>query len=388
MATCKHTGLRLSANLVNDERGRPGRYRYKSADGKHRTIICEATDPLEAYREACDLADQANELRGINNYSSKSIRYWVDRYVEWMQRQNPRLAGRAGWRNRVSSLKTFAAEHHQLQLRQVSVGALSSWWDRLTYDQQHNRRSNYSQFFQWAMAQGAAMQNPFNTSDAIPHLIQKKKPPKRRLPINNMEEFQAIYRHAEDFVQVAMMISLTTTMRAGDVAALKFSDVVNGQLQRTIAKSANQRGAMAASHHGWDLSVHTKLAQAIRRGRELAFSRLGSPPYIVNKEPRGPKSRKDADHPSQVTANDLSRGFAQAVKACGRWAHLPEGRTPPTFHEVRGLAIDLLLKSGIDITAVQRLAAHTDQAITSGYTANHPPLFVDLGIVVNDEVLK
>ena len=52
-----------------------------------------------------------------------------------------------------------------------------------------------------------------------------------------------------------------------------------------------------------------------------------------------------------------------------------------------GLSIDLLLKSGIDIKQVQKLAAHTDESITSGYTANHPPEYKDLGIVVSDEII-
>lgn len=76
------------------------------------------------------------------------------------------------------------------------------------------------------------------------------------------------------------------------------------------------------------------------------------------------------------------------MKASSRWDDLPDGRTPPTFHEVRGLAIDLLLKAGIDIKDVQKLAAHTDESITSAYTAQHEPDYVDLGVVVTNKMLE
>lgn len=382
MSVCLHTGKPLPDNLVNDNRKRPNVYRYRRPDGTYKYI-------RKPYAQACLLAEMANSKREASPMSSKSTLYWCGQYIEWMESQNPELLAKRGWVDRKAMLRKFAGEFPVL--REATLANLSTWWDALTYDQQHSRRSVLSQFFQWCMSKGVAKQNPFNTSDALPHLIEKKKPAKRRRPINNMAEFNAIYEHAEDYVQVAMMISLTTTMRAGDVAALRFSDVVDTpqgkKLCRTIAKSANQRGAMAATHGGWNLSRHVKLAQAINHGRKLAMMRPDSPPYIVNKRPQRRRIRAGCDNVYQVTSKDLSRGFTNAVAAAGLWENLKDA-TPPTFHEVRGLAIDLLLKSGIDIKQVQRLAAHTDESITSGYTAQHPPEFVDLGIVVSDEVLK
>lgn len=94
------------------------------------------------------------------------------------------------------------------------------------------------------------------------------------------------------------------------------------------------------------------------------------------------KARKGCDSHYQVTVADISRGFTNAAKATGLWES-----DPPTFHEVRGLIINLLLRRGIDIRQVMELAAQSDPSVTSGYTANHPPEFVDLGIVVDEGVL-
>lgn len=379
MATCKITGLPLPANLYSDPLGRPNKYRYRLPNGKFKPVNGD-------YAHACAVANAANDKRDTAGCSSKSILFWVNEYIKWMEAQNPGLVEKRGWRDRATSLRKFANET-PVPLAEATVGELSTWWDGLTFDQQHNRRSNYSQFFQWAMSKGAAKCNPFNTSDAVPHLIKKKKPKKARLPLKDMEEFWIVYRHAEDFVQIGMIISLTTTMREGDIADLLLSkNIVDGKLRKTINKSANQRGAMAASHLEFDLKMHAMLGQAIKRARELAFKR-SSCPTVLSKHKRS-KPRKDCVHRHQASGENLSKGFTEAVRASGHWDDIEEHRTPPTFHEVRGLIIDLLLKRGMDIKAVMELAAHTDPKVTSGYTANHPPEFREMGIVVNDEVLK
>lgn len=72
----------------------------------------------------------------------------------------------------------------------------------------------------------------------------------------------------------------------------------------------------------------------------------------------------------------MSRGFAAARDASGLFATLPAGRQPPSFHEVRGLAIERMIAAGADVREVQHLAAHTDERITSGYAANHAPEFI------------
>ena len=378
-AICKFTGLPLPANLINDSRGRPNIYRYRKPCGKLEQI--EGT-----YAEVVELANLANTKRGTSTQSSASIGFWVARYIEWMEGQNKDIKHKRGWNDRKASLNKFAREQ-RIPLRQVSIEELSTWWDALTYDQQHNRRSNYSQFFQWSMSKGVAKSNPFNKSDAVAHLIEKKKPSKRRLPIVSMAEFNAIYEHAAPEIQIAMMISLTTTMRAGDIVELTFENSIsNSQLQKTINKSSNQRGAMAAAHLSWSLAVHIKLAQTIKIARELSLKNRRCP-YIVSKRPQRLRLRKGCAHSHQCISKDLSRGFTAAAEACGLWGDIPGDRTAPTFHEVRGFAIDRLLKAGVDIKQVQKLAAHTDESVTSAYTANHDPVYLDMGIVVDDGVL-
>lgn len=85
MAICIHTGLELPDNVANDPRKRPGYYRYRLSSGKWQTI-------KGTYEDVCERAHKANKKRGIAGYSAKSVRFWVDRYTEWMEGQNPALA--------------------------------------------------------------------------------------------------------------------------------------------------------------------------------------------------------------------------------------------------------------------------------------------------------
>lgn len=376
--TCKQTGGALPPNLCNDNKGRAGVYRYKRPDGTFKTIRAP-------YAQACALAVKANKLRAESTAPSGTLRFWVDRFILWSEAQNPALAGKNGWRNRRQALLKFSDDWQHVPIAKHGVHTFAEWWHGLSYDQQHNRRSLFSQFYQWAMSQGATRVNPFNKSDTEAHLIEKKKPAKQRLPLE-IGDFWRVHAVAPAHVRTAMLISLTTTMRAGDVVALRFDDIVDGYLRRTISKSVGQRGQMAASHLKWQLEQHPTLREAINAAREESLKHMRCP-YIVSRPVVTRRLRDGLTHPNQCAVEHISKGFSAAVQAAGLFSVLPKGRTPPTFHEVRGLAIERLLAAGVDIRNVQTLAAHTDPSITSAYAAGHTPNYLDAGVVMTAEMI-
>lgn len=365
MAYCKHTGKPLPKNLYSDPKGRAGIYRYRHPDGRMTTVRLP-------YKRAVEAARKANK-----KYSAPdgSITYWVTQFRQWQIDSEPSLENKAGWRNRHKQLEGFADYWSHLSPVQLTVGTLESWWDDLTYDQQHNRRSYFSQFFQWAMRKGIVKSNPFTTRDDVVRLVEKRKPPKQR-PALSLDQFHQIHEEAPDWLKVAMQISLRTTMRVGDIARLRFDSIEDGYLCTTISKSVNQRGASAAAHLKWGLSEHEGLKAAVDLAREVSL-RHRRCPYLVSR-PRVQRHQKPVQghtHPHQCTPNHISRAFADARTKAGI-----EG---PTFHEIRGLAISLLLNDEKDMAAVQRLAAHTDPKITSAYTAGQAPHYLDMrGLVV------
>lgn len=369
MAVCKHTGKPLPPNLYNDPKGREGVYRYRRPDGSYKTVRLP-------YARAVEAARQANAKREA---PEGTLVYWVEQYRQWQIDRDPRIDGKRGWRDRQRQLERFAQEWKHANPRHLTVSSLSEWWDSLTYDQQHNRRSHFSGFFVWAMGKGVTTCNPFSHRDDVAHLVEKKKPAKQRQALT-LDDFWAIHEQAEPHIQIAMMISLTTTMREGDVVGLRFDDIEDGYLCRTIAKSVGQRGASAAAHLKWSLAEHAGLKESVDQARELSM-RHRRCPYIVSRPRRRASDRlaQGHTHTHQCGPEHISRGFKKARDATGRW---PENG--PTFHEIRGLAISLLLQQGHDMAAVQRLAAHTDPAITSAYTAGQAPHYLDMaGLVVS-----
>lgn len=357
---CKWTGKPLPENLYNDPR-REGIYRYRKGDGQFNYFKAD-------YSEAVRLAEEANAYRRV--HLPPALPTLVDRFLETMAEKEPAKTQRRAWKDSSKQLKRWADEHKQLSPKAITTASLLPWWDRLTYDQQHSRMAFFRRFFTWAVTRDECNCNPFNTH-ADAHLQIREKPAKARSALS-LEDFWRVYEQAEDHIRVAMMISLTTTMRRGDIVQLKFSDIVDGHLRRTIAKSLHQRGTAGASHLSWDLFEHKELAKAISDAEKSAQEN-SSCPYIINlKRKRVSKALKAKGDVSRCTEEMISRGFKTARDKAGVTG---QGDKPPTFHEIRGLAITLMVEA-YGLERARDLAAHTDGSVTMAYTAGQEPEFV------------
>ena len=323
----KQNGDEWPKNLYADNRKRPNHYRYKNADGKFKPLIGE-------FDVVCALATEANRLRGtkLNTQKVGSFTWWLPQYIKWQEERNPLLENKASWTNRKNLLTKFCDDFDYIKPKLLKLGDLDLWWETLSYDQQHNRRSGFSYFFQWLLAKDAVKLNPFSTADDRPRLFEKAKPKRKRMRLD-FDGFWAIYNAAGElgleFVQVAMGISILTSMREGDICSLKFdSNVINNHLLKTISKSEQQRGESAASHLSWDLDRHAQLKKIINRSRELSLKHQRCP-YVVSHTPKQRRIGKTKDHYSQVTPRRLIKGFDEARNASGIYSSIPKGTTPP-----------------------------------------------------------
>ena len=85
-----------------------------------------------------------------------------------------------------------------------------------------------------------------------------KQPDKKRARLF-YGDYKKIYDTAKDmrWFQIAMEISLYTTLRLSDVASLRFDqNVSEGGFYVITKKSANQRGLASASRLRWEFSKH------------------------------------------------------------------------------------------------------------------------------------
>lgn len=384
--------------MANDNQGRPlppnlyqrrsdGAYRYKNAAGKFRTVKNQSGAAAD-YSQAILITERANSLRGKTTPSIKTIQFWVDKYTAWAEEHNPALATKRAWRDRKNELNRFAADFAHININRLELNDLRGWWDGLTYDQQHNRRSAFSKLFQWCISSGSCSINPFSTSDNSPRLFQKMKPAKQRGALE-MADFWTIYHseHAKKYphVKIAMGISLTTGMREEDICLLRFdTHIIDNRLCTSIGKSVSQRGAMAASHHGYDLTTHAMLRGLIKEARELSLKHRRCP-FILSYHQRGHAEQAGAkQHISQVRPKKLSHDFSRVRDLCSIPAQ--PGKNPATFHEVRGLFV----KTGLQHYApaqIQQAAAHVSLSTTLAYPAGHKPDYRDIAVVITPAMI-
>jgi len=355
-------GVQLADNLYPDNKKRAGRYRYKRPDGSYKGFATESVE------EANMIAEDANSKRHIDLPVERrtplrdQLAFHVPQYIEYQEKINPDLKRKKSWGNRRYALHQFKDSFPQL--RDLTHQGIRSWWDELTYHQQKLRMAAFRAFFNWLMAKDLTPKldyNPFTTADDKPKLLLKAKPMKQRRALTQ-EGFKKIHKQAGEMgyeaLQIAMDISRYTTLREGDVCRLKWSDIQGGELRVVISKSVAQKGSARATRHKWTLANHPSLKRSIDRARELSLQHKRCP-FIVSHKPRRRVWNESKEHLYQVTADRLSRMFAEArdkVEIKGT-----------TFHEVRGLSATLMKKAGYTNNDIQNLMAHESVITTIGY---------------------
>jgi integrase len=350
--------------------------------------------------KAVQIAAEANKDRDKEHTikppvkTAASILYWSEKYIAWREEYEPTLCELASWKNRRNQLKRFAEHFRATPVNRLTLKLITAWWHTLTAHAQHSRRAEFNKFFNYLAGQGLTpllSSNPFTKLDDRPRTINKKKPDvkRMRLPI---EDFWIIYDKAGEMgyecLQIAMGISLVTTLRREDVVQLQFDSHVTAQsLKKTVNKSEAQRGSIAAAHLEFSFTDHPLLAQLINRGRELSLKNFRCP-YLVSFTPKQRRTGKTKSHVAQVTGDRLGKMFEEVREATKLYKDIGSENTPPTFHEVRALSSFMLKNAGHDVKAVQVVMAHTDPRVTMGYQARHEtPEFTKVGISIAGDQL-
>lgn len=228
--------------------------------------------------------------------------------------------------------------------------------------------------------------NPFIANDGAAYAVLNPALPKQRQRITQ-DTFWKIYNSAGEqglyFLQIAMAISLLTTLRRGDICELNFNEhIIGNNLKKVVNKSSAKLGEVAASKLEWDLSEHPLLRQAINRARELSLKNSACPYVLSHSYTRRNKS-KNKTHIAQVLPEYLSKTFKAVRDSLG----LDASQATVSFHEVRSLSSYLLgLNYGID--KVSEVMAHTSEEMTRHYMQGHDLKFNHIGIQLSADNLK
>ena len=385
-------GVQLEEHLHTDSKGRPGFWRYLRPDGTWKGFRAETVT------EANRLAAEANASRDRIPISDRTavnraaLAYHVEKYITRRERLDPKLPALKNWRNRRGALRGFARTFAATPVHKITRTQIAIWWDTLTHHQQGLRHTELRRFFNELAGEGMTPQldyNPFTTADDRPRLYRSAKPQVARARLT-ASGFWQIYAKAGEIdmpgLQIAMGISLMTTMRRADICALRLDAHVKGELlQRIIGKSAAQRGDTHAVRLEWDLTTDATLAALVRRARELSLKNFRCP-FLISHAPKKRRLGK-REHRYQVTEDRLTKLFAEARDATGLFAELPAGQTPPTFHEIRALSSAMFGRQGYDLQAIKGLMAHTDEAVTQLYQSGQELPYVRVTMTLSPEIL-
>lgn len=182
---------------------------------------------------------------------------------------------------------------------------------------------------------------------------------KHRQPLD-IEGFRDIHAQGDALLQLAMEISLVTTLARNEVCLLRHEDFRDGWVYIVRDKvAADSEVAFVRIR----LTPQLEAFQARARRLDAIVS-----PFLLHRRPGRMQRRwiQNKAHWAQLTPDYLTRLFAEARDRVPRFGALPE-RERPTFHEVRGLASRLAKAKGMPKAAIQALMAHADPKTTQIY---------------------
>lgn len=209
-------------------------------------------------------------------------------------------------------------------------------------------RSRAGDVFRWAETQGLIKRgsNPV-TATYVPERTVKRD----RL---SLEQFHAVRAQAPEWLRRAMMLALLTAQRREDVGVMKFADcrdgylyIVQGKSQGEVKLQQDIRIRLSA--------VGMSIADAIQECRDDVVSR-----FIVHHSAHQGMAKPGA----RVSNNGLTMGFQAARDAAEIVA--AEGRTLPTFHEIRSLS-QRLYRDEYGAEFAQAMLGHKNAEMTAKY---------------------
>lgn len=275
----------------------------------------------------------------------------VSKHVEWFfENVAPEREYKA------STLQMYQVQARKLTeamgavpVEEVSVQDVAELLEKYSARSANQIRQVAIDIFRVAVSRGLRTDNPAEAT-----LKRREKKARKRL---SQEQYDAIHKLADTWLQNAMDLALITLQRRGDVSRMKFENVEKGKLYVVQEKTEKYDTGYLA------IAIGPKLKAVIKRCRDELAS-----PYLVHRRPeRKVKERAGMDHWTQVKPQMVTRAFAEARDKTGMFDAMPENERP-TFHEIRALGIKRCRDRGDD---PQKLAGHATERMTSNYDSGH-----------------
>lgn len=215
-------------------------------------------------------------------------------------------------------------------------------------------RSVLSQIFQFSQTKGWVDDNPVEPT-------RKNNYYKKVRARLSVAQFQNIHALADDWMKIAMELSLLCLFGRAEAVAAKYEDIKNGRLHY-IREKTKERSKTAYVA----IELTPAIEDLIKRSRQIE----PVSPFIIHRKPLRMPSRKGNRHWSQVTPDYLSREFEKLRDLVPDIKSMPQEERP-TFHEIRSLGSRLLELKGTSVEDIQVLMGHADDSTTQVYLDGH-----------------
>jgi integrase len=290
----------------------------------------------------------ADWVAGKTDYT---LTAWLPVYKElWVEKTEPKPATLRSCTMYVKRLET--ADFAWMRLPEITTAHVAKYLELVEEESGESTanamRARMSDIFRWAETQGLIEvgRNPVAATRAPRPAVKRGR--------LSLEQFWVIHAQAPTYLQRAMCLALMTAQRREDITNMKFADWRDGHLHIVQGKSGGtvrlrQDGRIRLA------KVGMSIADAVAACRDLIVS-----PYLVHHV-----AHKGVAKPGhQVAPNGLSNAFQAAREAAG--IEVEEGRTPPSFHEIRSLA-ERLYKEEFGAAFAQAMLGHKNASMTEKY---------------------
>lgn len=287
----------------------------------------------------------------VTGKPQNSLAEWLPSYnTLWLEKKAPAKATIDNNRGYIRAIEQ--ADFAWMNISDISAQHIATFLDDIEEKRGANIalsiRSRLSDIFRMAEAKGLieSGKNPVTVTYA-----PEKKVVRDRLSI---EQFSAIRAVAPVWLANAMLLALLTGQRRDDIANMKFADIKDGYLHIIQGKSQGQTKLRLDTSIRL-AAIGASIDDAVRLCRDNVISK-----HLVHHV----KTMANYKAGNKVAAPGLTNAFASARTVANIVAG--EGRTLPTFHEIRSLA-ERLYKSEYDAGFAQSILGHRNAKMTAVY---------------------
>lgn len=282
----------------------------------------------------------------VKGTPSHSLADWVKEYEKiWTEREKPAKSTASAVKRYIKHIA--AADFAWMQMSDITAQHISGFIDGIKSKSiAINMRSRLSDIFRTAATKGLISQNPVTITYTPDYKVMRD-----RLSI---EQFKAIRDEAPDWLRNAMNLALLTAQRREDLTNIMFADAKDGFLHVIQGKSGGMTKLRIDTRIRLE-AVGMSIEDVIKQCRDNVVSK-----YLIH------HSKTQATHKAgdKLTPQGLTNAFAAARDKAK--IEIGEGRTPPSFHEIRSLA-ERLYKTEYGATFAQSMLGHKNAKTTAIY---------------------